>query len=161
MRPTDALSRGAQGLLLLALVTGIAAPSLGAQERSVSRRYTGSGGATVSDYPDVFVQDASPNGQDTGESVGGAAFSPKPGLRENRFQVEAVDMTGRPVALRVFWVRPGESELGPPKTFCSGKSPVLKTNPRGFVQTFLVAGPCGGSVSVPTRGEITVTFSRS
>lgn len=152
------MSRTVKGLLLIALLTGSVAPSFASANRSVTRNYSGFGGVTVSDYPGVFVQDASPN--DTGESVGGAFFSPKPKLRETSFRVEAVDATGQPVALRVFWVRPGESEFGPPKTFCDGTTSRLRIDPRGFIQTFLVAGPCNGSLSMPTRGEITATFSR-
>ena len=148
-------------LTALALVAMIVAPSYAGANRSVTRHYSGAGGVTAQDYPNVFVQDASPNGQDTGESVGGAIFAPNPARRENRFTVRVVDATGAPVAVRVFWVRPGESGVGTPRTFCTGKTPVLKVNPRGFVQTFLVAGPCAGSASVPTRGDITATFTRS
>ena len=155
------MSRIVKGLLVVALLAAAASPSAASTNRSVTRKYSGSGALTVSDYPGVFMQDASPNGQDTGESLGGAVFSPDPKLRETSFRVKAVDATGQPVAVRVFWMRPGEAEFGPPKTFCSGKTPRLRTNPRGFVQTFLVAGPCDGSISVPTRGEITATFTRT
>lgn len=149
----------ATSAVVVALLCGGLVGGAGAaepRERTVTRAYTGSGGLTVSDYPGVFLQDASPT--DSGESVGGALFSPDPERNERWFRITAADVSGQPVAVRVFWTRPNEHELGPPRTFCSGQTPPLRTNPSGFVQTFLVAGPCDGGASLPTRGEISITL---
>lgn len=152
------MKRFAVAVTVLAALVLLAAPSYSETDRTVMRVYTAAGGTTASDYPNVFVQDASPNGSD--ESIGGALFEPDPDRGENRFSINVVDATGQPVAVRVFWVRPGRSEFGAPRTFCTGTTPTLKTNPTGIVQTVLVAGPCNSGASVPTRGEVTATFTR-
>lgn len=126
--------------------------SAGAAKRRFTGSYVGSGGVTAADYPAVFTGDRF--GRYPG--VGGMVADPMP--TESRVKVQLRDVSGRPAALRVFWVKPGKDKFAKPLTVCSGKSPILNINPKYVVTIIIVVGPCGDSVSAPTTGSATFTF---
>lgn len=128
--------------------------ALAAKSRTVKKNYTGFGGTTASDYPDVFVQDEWGE-----EAVGGAVLWAR--KSENRVSVKALDVTGLQAPIRVIYMKPGASE-STALLECSGSVRGLKIQPRSAVGAFLVAGVCDDYDYVPAaplRGTLTFTFS--
>ena len=147
------IGKSAVFALAMASITLVAPLGHAGPKRTIIKKsYTGSGGVTHADYPNVFTQD-----QNGTESFGGTFAYTESG--ENRVSIVAEDVTGLPVPLRVFFVRNGGITKGP-LLFCDGKTDGrLRIKPGSAVQTFMVAGACEGAAGVPTRGEITFTFT--
>ena len=140
--------------LSFGLVAALAPAQAEPKQTVIVKNYTGAGGTTEADYPNVFTQD-----QNGTEVVGGAlAFSDN---GENRVRIVAEDITGLPAPMRVFYVRNGK--VNPkPRLFCSGETTrALKIRPGTAIQVFMVAGVCEDTPAAPTRGTLTFTFIES
>ncbi|HEY7875020.1 MAG TPA: hypothetical protein VIG64_07865 [Actinomycetota bacterium] len=121
-------------------------------QRTVLKTYTGFGGTTASEYPNLFVQD-----QLGSETVGGIFL----GTQRDRFvSVSATDTTGATIALRLVFTPPGASEFTT-KLVCGGTERRVAVAPKSALQVFPLIGTCGDTTpSIPTRGQITATFTR-
>jgi hypothetical protein len=139
--------------LIMAAVDGAAAE----KPRTSTVNYTTAGGVT-GQYPQQFLQFAystSPALEE--EVIGGGIFYARGS--ENRFEVSASDLAGLPVAVSLYWY----DDLKKPNrtTVICGKTdkplPLVK---KGAVHAIVTAGPgCPGTVSAPTRGTLTFTWS--
>ena len=148
--------KAANGVVLALVLAGVilSAPlgQAAPHRTTIKKNYTGGGGTTHADYPNVFTQD-----QYGSESVGGALAYTETG--ENRVSIVAKDATGLLVPMRVFLVRKGKI-VGEPLLFCDGKTDGrLAIKPGSGVQIFMVTGMCEGAAGVPTRGEIMFNFT--
>lgn len=136
------------------LTVGLAAPSHGAppKARTVMFNYTAPGGVTGV-YPQTFLQ-----GQGSSSFVVGGALVGSEGT-ENRVEVSVTDDTGRPVAVSLYWQEKSRQENAYTVICGKTKAPlhVVRT---GGVQAIISAGDgCPGTVSAPTQGIITFTWS--
>lgn len=111
-------------------------------------------------YPQNYIEqdsDDSSAANADGETIGGGTSAAR--KTENRVMVKAQDVTGRPVALTLYWF---DHPTKPNRTavVCGSTQRPLSVNPGSAVYALPTAGEgCPGTVSAPTRGKITFTWS--
>lgn len=141
MKRTPALAT----LVLLA----VAAPAAGARTtrtREVSATYTTAGGDTVLMTGDAYVQ---------GQRYGATSLPTKAG--DLTADVTIADKAGTAIAAELYQDIDGdgtnETELG---TICGRTTAPVRLRKAGRpIEVYLLAGPCGSGVSIPTTGTVT------
>lgn len=158
MSATTGLRRGT-AVACQVVVVSQATADAGQQPRQSSKNYTAPAGVTNA-YPQMFLDHNGANGNPVatdGEVVGGFIGGAR--KNENRFLVKAVDATGHPVALSLYWY----DDLKRTNRYavvCGGTARPLPIVPGTGVHALVTAGGgCRGAVSAPTRGTITFTWS--
>ena len=74
--------------------------------------------------------------------------------------VKAEDITGRPVAISLYWYDGDNEDYNQIKVVCGATTEPLRIKPGTGVHALVTAGDgCPGAVSTPTRGKITFTWT--
>lgn len=144
-------------LATAALVAGGILParaSGGSQNKPyvVTVNYAGATTTTLTAYPALTTQE-----QFSAEGLGSALAGPRPS--DKRAAIRVTDAAGRPVAAWVYFIRPGRDAYST-KLICPSTDTPLPINSEYAVAVALAVGECGGGHSVPTRGEVTFTFTK-
>lgn len=113
--------------------------------------YTGFTTSTITPYPAVFSQELFSR-----EAVGSALAAPRD--RDDRAKVTVSDVSGRPTAGWVYFIKPGQDSYTT-RLICPSTKKALPIDPHYAIVVSLAVGECGGDTSLPTRGKITFTFS--
>jgi hypothetical protein len=144
----------------LALLTPqVAAQAAAPKPRSTVWQVLGTAGAT-NHYPQQWFQfrGFAPHDAVEYEAVGGV----QDGVQgtEDRFQAKAVDMTGRPVAVTLYWYANDKDKDPKVQVICGATKAPLPIIRRGAVHAMVTAGEgCPGGVSAPTRTTLTFTWT--
>jgi len=143
------IRRSACGALVVTCSVAASAAALAAEtKRTAEAPYETPGGVAGVIAGDTVIN---------GESYGGATFETR--RSERAVSVSLADGTGMPAAGELAQDVDGDGVLEQPfASFCGRTSEPVPITPGRPLRVHVQAGACGGGVSAPTTGTVTVTF---